>query len=214
MKKILFAITLMFTISALAQEEIKEGVIIASQIMSSENEQVNAQLEMMGKIESKTYFKGGKSRGEVKNPMSGDVTTITDPSKLKILLLMDNPMMGKKFSLQSIKEEDVNKIVIKKGKESKMILGYKCDQYFLTSNQNGANLNIEMFVTEKVNGSSQFTVMSGNKIKGTPLTMVMKMNQMGTEILIKTEVTEIKKEAVSDDKFDMTPPEGYTDMKM
>ena len=32
---------------------------------------------------------------------------------------------------------------------------------------------------------------------------------MGAEIIIKMEATELKNEAVSDDKFDMTPLEGY-----
>lgn len=214
MKKIFFAILCLFTLTISAQEQVKEGIIISKQIMSSENEQINDQLKMMGDVTSSTYFKNGLSRSEVKNPMSGDAITITDPIKLKVLLLMDNPMMGKKFSMQTIKEEDLKDIVVKKGDASKNILGYKCSQYFLTSNKNGANLRLELFVTEKINGSSQFTAMSGNKIKGTPLYSVMKMNQMGTEVIITTEVTEIKKEMVSKDKFSMKIPEGYTEMKM
>jgi hypothetical protein len=35
------------------------------------------------------------------------------------------------------------------------------------------------------------------------------MSQMGMNLKITNEVTEIKPESVSDDKFDMTPLEGY-----
>ena len=38
----------------------------------------------------------------------------------------------------------------------------------------------------------------------------MNINQMGMDIHIVTEVTEIKSVPVSDDKFDMTPPNGYS----
>ena len=49
----------------------------------------------------------------------------------------------------------------------------------------------------------------GTKVEGFPLYMEMNMSQMGMNIKIIHEVTEINKETVSDDKFDMTPPEGY-----
>ena len=41
----------------------------------------------------------------------------------------------------------------------------------------------------------------------------MKINQMGSDITTVTTVTSIDKESVADDKFSMTPPEGYEEMK-
>ena len=41
----------------------------------------------------------------------------------------------------------------------------------------------------------------------------MKMNQMGVNMTVTTEVTEIKKDAAVDEKkFSLTPPEGYEKM--
>ncbi len=37
----------------------------------------------------------------------------------------------------------------------------------------------------------------------------MNMNQMGMDMTMTMEVTAVNGEAVSADKFDMTPPEGY-----
>ena len=51
--------------------------------------------------------------------------------------------------------------------------------------------------------------MMGADLKGYPLYLTMYMSQPGMNLTITQEVTEIKKESVSDDKFDMTPPEGY-----
>ena len=39
------------------------------------------------------------------------------------------------------------------------------------------------------------------------------MSQMGSTIEVVSEVTEIKKEKVSDDKFSLTPPEGFEKME-
>ena len=213
MKKILTVLALSLTVMVSAQKKITEGVIVSKQTISTDNEEMKAQLEMMGDMETVTYFKDDKSRAELSNPMSGDVVTLTDSKNM--LVLMDNPMLGKKYMLQNLKdaEDQVKGVEVTEGTETKTILGYKCKQYIIKVTQDTGNMEMEMYTTEDIPVKSQQTSMVGDKVKGFPLYVVMKMTQMGTDMVITTEVTEIKDETVADDKFDMTPPEGYENMR-
>ena len=211
MKKVLSILFIAFSLTVFAQETITEGVITMKQTMSSPNPEVNAQLAMMGEIVSTTYFKDEKSKSELSNPMSGDVTTIVNGEEKKMLLLMDNPMMGKKYMEQSLEvsEEDLNKIKVEKTDETKDVLGYTCTKYNVTTNKDGMDMKMEMYVTDKLNIMSQNTASLADKIKGFPMYMTVSFNQMGMDMTQTMEVTEIKKEDISDDTFDMTIPEGY-----
>lgn len=211
MKKIVLLLTLTFSIAISAQEKITEGVITTLQTMSSENEQINKQFQALGGLESITYFKGFKTRAESSNPMSGDVITITDAEAQKALVLMDNPVLGKKYLFNETKltEEQLKGINVVEGKETKTILGLECKQFFVALEKDGVKMKIELFTSDVIPVSSTETSMIGDKIKGFPLYMTLEMNQMGSQMTITTTVTNIKKETVSDDKFSMTPPEGY-----
>ena len=210
MKKLFTFLALSLTILLSAQEKLTEGIVISTQKMTTDNAQLKAQLEMMGDMQTTTYFKNNKSRSELSNPMSGDVITITDTETKETLMLMDNPTLGKKYMLQ--KAEDLENIEVVEGKETKIILGYTCKQYTVTVNQGGVDMTMNLFTTEAISAEAQQTAMLGDKLKGFPLYMSMSMNQMGNDMMIITEVTEIKKEVVSDDIFSMTPPEGYEKM--
>lgn len=209
----MIALGLSFT--TIAQEKFTEGVITMKQNMTSPNEQVNASLSMIGEMITTTYVDGSKSRTESSNPMSGDITVIIDSESNELLQLMDVPGMGKKYVSQKmeITEEMLNNIVVTKGTETKNVLGYDLEHYIITINQEGSEMKMEMFITDKIEGvMTQQTAMLGNKVKGYPLHMVMTMNQMGSEIVIITEVTKMDAQAVDDNKFSLTPPEGYTKM--
>lgn len=215
MKKLVFLLLATFSLSVVAQDQLAEGVIISKQSMSSDNDEMNAQLKMMGDSPSILYFKGDMSRTETSNPMNGDVTIILDNSKKEMLMLMSNPMYGKKYSIQSTqpKPEDLENITVIKGEETKTILGYECQQYLITMKQQGLDMEIEMFTTDKISAPSNNTANFGDKLEGFPLYFTMKMNQMGANIEIINEVTEVKKETVADEKFSMTPPDGYEKME-
>ena len=197
-----------------AQETFEEGKLVTKQTMKSDNEQINAQLQMVGDVESVSYIKGYKSRTVVSSAMTGMVTTIVDAIEKKMLMLMDNPQMGKIYSSQdiSLSEEDKKNIDVKKGDESKTILGYDCQQYFATVTNQGQTVNMEMFVTDAIDAPSQQTAEFGDKIKGFPLYVKMDMSQMGSNMTVTSEVTEIVKESVSEDMFSLTPPEGFKSM--
>lgn len=202
----------MLSVVSIAQEEVKEGILIAKQTMSSDNAQMNASLQQMGETNAKTYFKGSKSRSETSSPMTGDMVIIIDQTEKQMLMLMDQAGMGKKYMLESIdpSEEDLKNIIVEKGDETKTILGYECQQYIVKMKQNGQDVEMTMFTTDKISAASQNTTAMGDMVEGFPLYFVMKMNQMGATIEVISEITAIKKEAVSDEMLSLTPPEGYT----
>jgi outer membrane lipoprotein-sorting protein len=106
-------------------------------------------------------------------------------------------------------EEDLKNVTITKGDETKNVLGYECQEYNVEVNKDGVVVKMDVYTTDKLSAISQQSTMMGADISGFPLFMTMNMSQMGMNLTITNEVTEIKEESVSDEKFDMTPPEGY-----
>ena len=220
-KSLLLCFALMFMLFATAQEKFNEGKITMTQTLSTDNEEMQAMLDQMmgGKtMETVSYVKGQKSRTEINNPMSGDIITISNMDEKQMLLLMDNPMLGKKYTLTSLGKAEEEKfkdnITIVEGTETKTVLGYKCKQQMVTIDQDGVKMEMEMYITDKIAPvMSQQTSMLGDKLKGFPMYMVLKMNQQGMAMTITTEVTQLDKESVSDGIFSLTPPEGYTKME-
>ena len=216
MKKLLvLSLALVLALTMTAQEKIEEGILTIKQTISSDNEQLNAQLASMSPPNSKTYFKDDKSRSDTSSIMTGDITIIISGAEKQMLMLMDQPNMGKKYMLQSTdpSDEDMENVKVEKGNETKTILGYECQQYKVAMKQNGQDIEMEMFTTDKISAISQNTTAMGTKVEGFPLYYVLKISQMGANLEITSEVIKIDKESVSDDKFIMTPPEGYTKME-
>ena len=221
MKKIfLLGLTIMLSVTLSAQEKFTEGKITMTQTFKTDNQQMKDILQqMMGDegMQTISYVKGNKSRTDIRNPMSGDIVTISDMEAKQVLMLMDSPMLGRKYSLTSISKEEEEKIKdninIIEGTKTKTILGYECKEHTVTIDQDGVKMDMIMYITDKiVPAVSQQTAMLGEKLKGFPMYMEMKMNQQGMAMTIITEVTELNKETVSDDKFSMTPPDGYSKM--
>ena len=211
MKKLLFVLVCTLSIMTSAQEKITEGVVKSKQTMSSDNDQMQAQLDMVGEVLTTTYFKNNKARSETFNLMSGNTITIMDGDSKEMMIAMDNQVVGKKYMTKSmeVSEEDMKNITIEKGDETKTILGYECQEYNLSVLKDGVEVKMDMYVTDKLSATSQQMIRVGAQIDGFPMYLQMSMSQMGMDIKITSEVTEIKEETVSDDKFDMTPLEGY-----
>ncbi|MBA6153784.1 DUF4412 domain-containing protein [Gelidibacter maritimus] len=212
MRKILFIVAVTLSATMFAQKQIDEGVIISKQTMSSDNEQMNAQLAMLGDMTTTTYFKNDKSRSELSNPMTGNTVFIADNNSKKSLVLMDNPMIGKKYMESDISpsEEDAKGISIEKTNETKTILGYECTKYNVTMNRDGADVQMEVYATDKLKAISQQATTFGKEFSGFPMYMSMAINQQGMKMNMVIEVTDVKAEKVADEKFNMTPPEGYS----
>lgn len=215
MKKIVLLLIVTFSINVIAQEKISEGIITMKQTMESDDEAVKAQLTAVGQMTSTTYFKKGKSRAEVSNQMTGDVVVIIDQESQEMLMLMDNPYMGKSYAKKVMKltQEQLDNITIVEIDETKNVLGYECKRVDLTVKDKGVGTTIKLYMTEAIEVPTQQTAIYGGKLKGMPMYMEMTMDQMGMEMKIKFEVTEIKKESIDDSKFDMTIPEGYKENK-
>lgn len=213
MKKYLFVLLVAFSFSAIAQDALLEGVVTSKMTMSSENPDVQAQLAMIGDIKSVTYFKDNKTRTEVNNPMTGEAVNIIDSEAKKMLAMMNNPMVGgKQYAITDIEkpnEEDLKGMTITKGDETKTILGYVCNAYQVVMNKDGVNMTMDIFSSEQINAVNQQTTSFGADFKGFPMYMKMSVNQMGMDIIMINEVTEVKKETVDSEKFNMTPLEGY-----
>ena len=215
MKKLLVLLLAVFSLSTFAQEKISEGVITMKQTISSNDATVQAQLDMIGQMTSTTYFKKGKSRAEVSNQMSGDITVIINQVSEEMLMLMDGPM-GKVYGKKStnLTEEQLEKVTVTESDETKTILGYECKRYDLVVKDQGVESIIKFFMTDAIEVPTQQTALYGGKLKGMPMYMEMEMNQMGMAMTMKFEVTEVRKESVDDSKFDMTIPEGYKENNM
>ena len=157
---IFLLVLLSWSIIATAQEEMSEGVITFKQTMSSDNDQMNSQFMMMGDLVTTTYFKKDKSRSELSNPMTGDVVSIFDSENGQMMMTMNNPMMGKVYANKSFsdiisKNPDVE---IKKGAETKTLLGYECQQYIFTMSQDGVNVEMMMYATPKIKAIKKETL--------------------------------------------------------
>jgi len=215
MKKIFLLTALAFSVMVSAQKKITEGKIISKQTISTDNEQMQAQLAMIGDMETVTLFKGQSSRSELDNPMSGKVTTVINSDTKKMLVLMSNPALGKMYSVEdiSLSEEDLKSVTVTKGSETKTVLGYTCQKYTTSITKDGVKVDMVLYTTEAIPVVSQQTTSLGDKIKGFPLYAEVKMNQMGIDMTVTTVVTKIEQQSVSSDLFDTTPPEGYKNMK-
>jgi hypothetical protein len=196
----------------MAQAEIAEGVITFKQTMSSDNDNMNTQFAMMGELLTTTYFKNDKSRTELSNPMTGDVITIFDTENGQMMMAMDNPMMGKVYSTKPFsdivgKNEGVE---IKKGTDTKTVLGYECQQYTFSMSQDGVNVKMIMYTTPKIKAVKKETLeFLGDFDGGYPLYVDIQTQTQGISMNIIQEATSINAQEVEDSKFDLTPPEGY-----
>jgi len=215
MKKIVFFVFLMLSMSILAQDKITEGIISMRITMSSENEAINKSLAMVGDLNPVTYFKGEKSRTELNNPMAGETISIVDNNTKEMVVLMNNPMMGKKYLKQSTKtsEEDLKGITVTAIGETKTVLGYVCKGYSITTKKEGVEVKMTMYTTDKITAPNKEINAFGDKVKGFPMYLEMDVQ---SPVVMKTiaEVTEVKNENVADSKFIMTIPDGYEKMEM
>ena len=215
MRKLVLFLFVIVSPIARAQQEIDEGVIIFKQTMSSDNEQMNAQFAMIGELVTTTYFKVDKSRTELSNPFMGEVVTIFDTGSGQTLMTMNSPAIGKLYTSKEVSDfvGQNEAFSIKKGTESKTFLGYDCQQYIFTMTQDGVDVEMVMFTTDKIKAIKQETLEFMNDFDGGfPLYIEIKTKNQGMMLSIVQEATSINPEKVEDSKFDLKAPEGYTEV--
>jgi len=215
MKKIIVLIILAVSTSVFAQKEVTEGVIKTKMTMTSENPQINSQLALIGDMIMSTYFKGDNSKSEMKNPMAGNNTSIINGNAKKMLVLVDNPFLGKQYKEEEINitKEDLEKVTVTENGEIKTILGYECKGYDVVVYVSGIETKMTVFTTNKITAINQNNVMLGDKSTGFPMYLVSNIQQGGMTLTMTMEVTEVKSEKVDDALFSLAIPEGYTKMK-
>ncbi|NRB58455.1 MAG: hypothetical protein HRU50_00770 [Winogradskyella sp.] len=193
-----------------------EGVITSKQTIYSSIPEVQEQFDKYDNTPIKTYFKNGKSRVEITSPIVGNIIGIVDANTMKSISFINGPS-GKLFTKNELDNDRLDELLknisVEVGSETKVVLGYECQQYIVTIDQDSNKIRMEMFVTPEIE-----PVFSGEqlelykKIDGFPMYMVMEMNQFGNELKRITEVVDLEVVEVSDDKFDMTPPEDYKEL--
>jgi len=213
-KKITLFLFLTISFTLFSQKEIKEGIISMKITMSSDNEQVNNSLAMLGDMSTTTYFKNQKSRTEMKSPMTGENTTIIDNNTKEMLVLINNPMLGKKYikSTLDVSDEDLNNITVTETGDTKIVLGYKCKGYDVVIKKDDTETKMTLYTTDKITAPNQNSTGLGGKIKGYPMYMELNVSQSGMPLKTIMETTEIKNESIDNSKFDMTVPEGFSEM--
>lgn len=212
MKQLFLTLSMTVAMLGFSQPKITEGIVTSKQTMSSDNEAMNQQLAMIGDMVITTYFKEDKTRTELSSPMTGEVISIFDSKAGQIMMMMNNPVMGKKYVLKPMANTEIspNMVDVKKGSANKVILGYECQQYFVTISQGGTEVSMEMFTTKDIAALNKETLNFGPDYDGGfPLYLEIKTNSQGANFNIKQEVTAITKNTVDDEKFNMTPPTGY-----
>jgi len=213
-KKITLFLFLTISFTLFSQKEIKEGIISMKITMSSDNEQVNNSLAMLGDMSTTTYFKNQKSRTEMKSPMTGENTTIIDNNTKEMLVLINNPMLGKKYikSTLDVSDEDLNNITVTETGDTKIVLGYKCKGYDVVVKKDNIETKMTLYTTDKITAPNQNSTGLGGKIKGYPMYLELNVSQSGLPLKTIMETTEIKNESIDNSKFDMTVPEGFSEM--
>lgn len=209
MKKILLSAALVFT-ALLADAQKKEGSITYSITIEGLPEE---QAAMMKGMETKVYFKNGKSRSETSMAF-GTTTTVSD-EKGNSTTLME--MMGQKQYMKTTAEQ-AKKDQAKSGDpkityvdEKKTIAGYECKKAVIDfKDEKGGSMTSNVWYTDQIpytqtggKNSSQF-----KGLKGAPLEFTV--SQQGFKMVMLA--TNVSLSAVPDSKFTVST-DGYTEIK-
>lgn len=207
MKKLIFSVLAVAGMLA-AQAQVKEGSITYS--VEFEGLPAEAQGMMKGS-ELKVYFKDKKSRSEFTSAFSSN-TTISDENNTTTLV----DAMGQKYFYKMTKAE-----MEKEGKknpdpkityteEKKTIAGYDCKKAVVEAkNEKGEAQKIDVWYTEKIQGSSGTGGRASGQfkgLKGAPLEFAMNQGQFR----MKMSATNVSTSPMADSKF-IANTEGYTE---
>lgn len=199
-------LALMATSVCYGQDEI---TLEFSQSMSTEDEDLEAMIDMMGTTTTKLYMKGEMVRTEITNDMLGSTIAIYDGEKGKGITLMD--VQGSKVydlidDSTSVDEPvDSMKYVVVKQKKKQKFLGYKCLHYVITDTTGTV---ISLYVAPKLNAENESQYSAD--IKGQALYSKSEIIANGSQVVVIMEATKVTLGALDNKLFDISIPEGYT----
>lgn len=194
MKKLVFCLALLLTASVtFAQKKIAEGTV-SYEIEWQLPEQLQPYSAMFPK-EVKVFFKGDSASWKNENQMS-TTTTITNARAEFTRLLLDIPMMGKKYvvtftpaDVENMKDK-MPEYSITPGTESKTVAGLKVVKHSITEKK--SNTTSEAWFTKDVEvAQNSFTQFFDTKY-GFPVEFNSFINGVG----IKAKVKEVKAEPI------------------
>jgi hypothetical protein len=153
--------------------------------------------------ELKVFFKGDSASMKTESQMYTS-TSIVNTSKDYERMLLDIPMMGKKFSViftpadQEKIQDKLPDLTLKAGTETKDLAGYKAQKY--TVNEKKSNQNFEAWFTKDIEVTPNTLSRYYDKTYGFPLEFSTFMNG----ITVKAKVKEVKPGAVPAGSFSAT----------
>jgi len=206
MKSIVSCLLVCFALTSLGQDEF---TLKSTQSMSTDDEEMQSLLEMMGTSEMTIYVKKDLMRVRLSNGLTGTSVIVSNNETGNGILLMDGSDGSKTYmeiegDSENEPEEDELAYSILSTKKKKY-LGYKCKKYMLQdSNQDKCTIYVATSLNSGV--KTQY----GDDITGQVLySESIKMIE-GSQLTIIMEATEIEIGDVDDALFDMSIPEGYT----
>jgi hypothetical protein len=188
MKKLfLSAVIALSSILALGQNKIKEGTITYG-VEWTLPPNANPQMASMLPAEMKVYFKGDSAATTAKSPMSSS-TTITNPKTDFVRLLLDVPMMQKKFSVRFTPadleemQDQWPQFELTAGTENKTLAGYKAQKYAVKEKKSGKTF--DAWFTKDVDIIQNSLNHFFDKSYGFPLEFNTVQNGMGIKATVK-----------------------------
>lgn len=194
MKKIILSFALLFIgtgIFAQSTNSANTGKIAEGTIIYTVEWKLPEQMQAMASSfpkELTVYFKGDSSSLKTKSPMYS-TTNILNVSKEYERLLIDIPMMGKKYSVlfspadQERMQANLPELVLKAGTETKIIAGYKVLKHDV--NEKKSNQNSEAWFTKDVEVTPNALSRFFDKNYGFPVEFVSFTNGLSVKAVVK-----------------------------
>jgi len=194
MKRIILSFALLFLatgIFAQASNSANTGKITEGTIIYTVEWKLPEQMQAMASSfpkELTVYFKGDSSSLKTESAMYSS-TNILNVSKEYERLLLDIPMMGKKFSVkfspadQEKMQANLPELALKAGTETKSIAGFKVLKHEV--NEKKSNQNSEAWFTKDVEVTPNALSRFFNKNFGFPVEFVSYMNGLSVKAVVK-----------------------------
>lgn len=202
--------SILFTLNVFAQP-LAEGRIIFD---VKPGKEIDPQVASMMPKEASVWFKKGKSRFEMNMMMGAKNTTITDEAAKTSIMLMD--AMGMKYVVRSKWDEtdaDAKKAMenakVTTTNETKKIAGYNCTKTIVEfKSKSGKNSKFDIWSTKELAFSTKGQQGPTSKVEGAALEFTIDQGPINMTLTAR----EVRKEAVSEDKFIV--PSDYKEMSM
>ncbi len=200
---------LLVAISSFGQ--LKEGHISFKINVTADKPEMQMQVGMMQGSSLDIYFKEKVTRSEFTMGTMMKMVTITNPEKDAMLLLMSG-MLGTKAIKSSISDakkqtENTPEVNVKLEVETKEILGFICKKALVTDGEGNESV---YWYTNELNVDKNGQNMMNDKIPGVALEY--EISQQGLKMVMSAITIDKKLDKKAKDLFEMTIPEGYTEV--